>query len=77
MVEALVAFVRKLHVSNSWTEIVNNCILERFNAMKKCVSLENMLNLTSENLEVLCTTVWPALVTIGGKFSISVKYNVL
>lgn len=70
MVEALLAFIRKLQICNSWTEIVNNCIMERLNAIKNCFTQENgddKLNLTSQNLEMLCTTVWPALIAIGGK----------
>lgn len=73
MIEALVAFVRKLHMSDSWTEVVNNCILERLNMISNSLSANenhsDILQFNIENLEQVIQMVWPALVLIGGKIS--------
>ncbi|KAJ8960520.1 hypothetical protein NQ318_013805 [Aromia moschata] len=81
LAEAYVTVLRKLHNSSTWTEDVNNALLARLNRIEGLFPVlenHNMDDLSSPRedkvsglqtrvqLDELCSTVWPALIVIGG-----------
>ncbi|KRT81776.1 Regulator of chromosome condensation repeat containing protein, partial [Oryctes borbonicus] len=77
---AHISLIRKLHLSNTWVDEVNECLINRLNKIDTFIlqkqSDEKDDNAEAESskllpwscidLENICKFVWPALVVIGG-----------
>nr|CAI5839109.1 unnamed protein product [Callosobruchus analis] len=70
LVESYVALLRRLHSSPTWTEDVNSALMLRLSRIE---SLFPVIDVNDEakkkcdmKIDELCSSVWPALVVIGG-----------
>ncbi|KAG5885881.1 hypothetical protein JTB14_019144 [Gonioctena quinquepunctata] len=78
LIESYVTLIRKLHTTPTWTDEVNQALMKRLDKIKTLFpevdthNMEDELELSDEKFksdiktEELCTSVWAALIVIGG-----------
>nr|CAH7744976.1 unnamed protein product [Callosobruchus chinensis] len=70
LTESYIALLRRLHSSPTWTEDINNALMWRLSRIESLFPVIDVNDVDEKKCDIkideLCSSVWPALVVIGG-----------